>query len=251
VSASLARCELTHLAREPIDVARAAAEHEAYRRRLTALGADVVTVPAAHDLPDAVFVEDTAVVLDEIAIVTRPGAPSRRAEPGAVTTVLRAYRPLREIVAPATLDGGDVLRLGRALYVGCSGRTNADGILQLRALAAPFGYRVTPVEVSSCLHLKSAVTALDETCLIANPAWVAPAAFPGFEVVPVDPREPHAANALRIADTIVYPSHHPRTRERLVARGLRVATVECLELAKAEGSVTCCSLVFVMRAPTP
>ena len=244
VSASLANCELTHLAREPIDVARAAREHEAYERVLVSLGATLVGVPASPELPDAVFIEDTAVVLDEISILTRPGAASRRAETVAVSGVLSAYGPVRALNAPATLDGGDVLRVGRTVYVGRSGRTNEHGIEQLRRLAAPFGYLVVPVGFSCCLHLKSAATALMDDVLLLNPAWVSPAAFPGCEMVFVDEREPYAANALRIAGHLVYPSHHPRTRDRLERRGLRVVPTDCSEIAKAEGAVTCCSLVF-------
>lgn len=244
VSPSLAECELTHLAREPINVARATTQHAAYEILLDSLGATVVRAPAAPEAPDAVFIEDTAIVLDEVAVITRPGAPSRRAEPAAVAALLAAYRPVRTMEAPATLDGGDVLRLGRTLYVGRSGRTNNQGIEQLRSIAAPFGYDVVPVEFAGCLHLKSAVTAVDDAVLLLNPAWVSPAAFPGLEAMPVDDREPYAANALRIAGTVIYPSEFPRTRDRLVARGLRVATTDCSELAKAEGAVTCCSLIF-------
>jgi dimethylargininase len=244
VSASLARCELTHLAREPIDVARAATQHADYERLLVSLGATLLRAPAAPELPDAVFVEDTAVVLDEVAIVTRPGAESRRAETAAVAAVLGAHRPLRELTAPATLDGGDVLRLGRTLHVGRSSRTNEQGIEQLRSFVAPFGYRVVPVEFTGCLHLKSAVTALADELLLLNPAWVSAAAFPAREVLAVDEREPYAANALRLGDAIVCPSQFPRTRDRLVERGLRIATIDCSELAKAEGAVTCCSLIF-------
>ncbi len=244
VSPSLARCELTHLAREPIDVARAAMQHAAYERMLASCGATLVRVPAAPESPDAVFIEDTAVVVDEVAVLARPGAPSRRAEPAAVAAALAAYRPVREMTAPGTLDGGDVLRLGRTLYVGRSGRTNDEGIGQLRGFVAPFGYAVVPVEVTGCLHLKSAVTDLADGCLLLNPAWVPAAAFPGWEPVPVDEREPHGANALRVGGAVVYPSQYPRTRDRLLARGLRVATTDCDELAKAEGAVTCCSVVF-------
>ena len=250
VSPSLAQCELTHLAREPIDVTRAIAQHAAYERLLASLGLTVVRVPAAPDLPDAVFVEDTAIVLDEVAIVTRPGAPSRRDEIDAVASLLAAHRPVRALAAPATLDGGDVLRLGRTLYVGRSGRSNAHGIEQLRNLVAPFGYEVVPVEFTGCLHLKSAATALADGLLLYNPAWISAVVFPGCDVVPVDEREPHAANALLVDETIVFPSQHPHTLERLIARGLRVASIDASELGKAEGGVTCCSLIFETRAGT-
>jgi dimethylargininase len=244
VSPLLAQCELTHLTREPIDVARAATQHAAYQRLLGSLGATLVSVPAAPELPDAVFVEDTCVVLDEVAVLTRPGAPSRRPELVTVASVMTAYRPVDALQSPATLDGGDVLRLGRTLYVGRSSRTNDQGIEQLRGIVTPLGYRVVPVDFTGCLHLKSAVTAIADGLLLLNPAWVSAAAFPECEAVFVDEREPYAANALRIAGTIVYPVHFPRTCDRLVARWLRVSTTECDELAKAEGAVTCCSLVF-------
>jgi dimethylargininase len=249
VSPSLARCELTHLAREPIDVARATAQHAAYEHLLGSCGATVVRVPAAPDLPDAVFVEDTAVVLDEVAILTRPGAPSRRAETAGVAAVLAAYRPARTMTAPATLDGGDVLQLGRTLYVGRSGRTNEGGFEQLRGFVAPFGYEVVPVDFAGCLHLKSAATALTDELLLLNPAWVPAAAFRDRDALFVDERESHGANALRVGGTVIYPAQFPRTRDRLLERGLRVAVTDCSELAKAEGAVTCCSLLFEVTPP--
>lgn len=244
VSPSIIQCELTHLAREPIDVARAVTQHAAYERLLESLGVAVVRVPAVPELPDAVFIEDTAIVLDELAVVTRPGAPSRQAESAAVAPVLARYRPVRSMAAPATLDGGDVLRLGRTLYVGRSGRTNPQGVEELRGIVAHFGYGVVAVEFAGCLHLKSAVTAVADRVLLMNPEWVPAAAFPGCEIVQVDASEPYAANALRIGDSLVFPAEFPLTRERLAARGLRIVTTACGELAKAEGAVTCCSLVF-------
>lgn len=244
VSASLARCELTHLARQPIDVSRATAQHEAYEKTLRSLGAMVVRVPAADELPDAVFVEDAAIVLDEIAIMTRPGAASRRAELAPVAALLGSYRPVVALRSPATLDGGDVMRIGRTLYVGRSDRTNEEGIAQLAARTAAHGYEIVPVGFEGCLHLKSAVTSLRDDLLLLNPAWVRPDVFAGRRVVAVHEEEPLAANALRIGDAIVYPAHAPRTGERLATLGLRLAIVACDELAKAEGAVTCCSLVF-------
>jgi dimethylargininase len=244
VSPSIVHCELTHLARGPIDVARATAQHAAYEHTLTALGCAIARAPAAPEQPDAVFIEDTAIVLDEVAVITRPGAESRRAETSAVAEMLAAYRPIHSMSAPATLDGGDVLRVGRTLYVGRSGRTNDAGIEQLTKLVTPFGYEVVAVSFTGCLHLKSAVTAIGDRTLLINPAWVSPEAFPHCEVLRIDEREPHAANALRIADAVLYPAQYPRTLERLIARGLRVETTDCSELAKAEGAVTCCSLVF-------
>ena len=244
VSPTLADCELTHLARERVDVARAAAEHAAYEEALRALGATLVRAPAAPDLPDAVFVEDAALVLDEIAVITRPGVPSRRPETEAIAELLGRYRSLARIEAPGTLEGGDVLRVGRTLFVGLSSRTNREAMTQLAALLGPWSYQLIPVEVSGCLHLKSAVTEVADGLLVINPRWVRPEAFAPLEVVPVAAEEPGAANALRLAGAVVYPEHHPRTARRLEQAGVRVVPVPCAELAKAEGGVSCCSLVF-------
>ncbi len=245
VSPAIVRCELTHLARAPIDVERAAAQHEAYERTLAALGCAVVSLSEEPELPDAVFLEDTAVVVDEVAVITRPGAASRRAETASVATALAAYRPLTAIEAPATLDGGDVLRLGRRLFVGVSGRTNGAGIAQLRAALAPYGYTVEAVPVHGCLHLKSAVTQVAPDAVLVNPAWVDAAAFPGFTPIPVDPGEPFAANALLLGNAVVYPEAFPATAAALAGAGVALATVDVSELAKAEGAVTCCSLILV------
>lgn len=244
VSPTLADCELTHLQREPLDVARAAQEHAAYETVLARLGATVLHLPPEPDLPDAVFVEDTAIVLDEIAVITRPGAPSRRPETASTAAALAAHRPLAHIVSPGTLDGGDVLVADRCLYVGLSTRTNRAGIQQLATVLAPFGYEVIPVEFAGCLHLKSGVTRVTDGLLLVNPSWVNPAIFFGHRAVPVDPAEPHAANALALGGSVIHPAHHPRTRARLEAEGLRVETLTMTELTKAEAGVTCCSLLL-------
>jgi dimethylargininase len=200
-------------------------------------------VRAAHDLPDSVFVEDVAIVLDELAVITRPGAESRRSECEAVAAVLSDYRPLQWIGAPATLDGGDVLRLGRTLYVGLSTRTNEDGARQLARHVAPFGYSVECVQATGCLHLKSAATAVDSDRVLCNRDWIDARVFGDVDVLDVDPAEPHAANVLRLGHTIVCAASHVRTAAALRARGYDVCPVDVSELAKAEAGVTCCSLI--------
>lgn len=244
VSPRLAECELTHLARAPIDIARAQAQHAAYERCLEQLGCELRRLPPAPELPDSVFVEDTAVVLDELAVVTRPGAPSRQPELDAVAEALRSYRPLHAIEAPATLDGGDVLVAGRRVFVGLSTRTNRAGLEQLERALAPAGYVVRAAAVTGCLHLKSAVTLVAPDVLLLNPAWIDPSGFGGFERIEVDPGEPFAGNALRLPQALLHPAEFPRTRERLERHGLRVHPVAADELAKAEGGVTCCSLLL-------
>lgn len=249
VSAALASCELTHVARAPIDVGRAVAQHVAYCEALASLGCRVVELPALPAHPDAVFVEDTVLVLDEVAVLTRPGAASRRGEVASMAEAVSRFRPVRAIESPGCIDGGDILRIGRTLYVGASSRSDADGIAQLRNLVAPFGYAVTAVPLQGCLHLKSAITQVDEDTVLVQPAWLDAAQFAHLRQIEVAPEEMHAANALRIGTRIVCPDNVPRTRERLVAAGLDVVTVDVSELQKAEGAVTCCSVVF--PAPDP
>jgi len=244
VSAAMARCELTHLARVPIDVDVARAQHAAYERALADAGYRVERLPADDDVPDAVFVEDIALVFAELAIVTRPGAASRRAEIPAVADALRRYRPVAAIEAPGTVDGGDVLTIGKRVFVGASTRTNADGIAQLRRLLAPHGYAVHDVVVRGCLHLKSAVTAAADDVLVVNPAWIPADAFAGFEQIAIDPHEPMAANVVRLADRLIVASAFARTADRLAARGFDLVRVDASELAKAEGAVTCCSIIL-------
>jgi dimethylargininase len=247
VPPSIVRCELTHVARTPIDVERAAAQHAAYEGALARLGCSVVRLPDEPDQPDSVFVEDTAVVLDEVAVVARPGAESRRGETTSVAAVLREHRQLACIQAPGTLDGGDVLQIGRQVFVGLSGRTNADGARQLAELLAPHGYRVAGIDVRGCLHLKSAVTAVADDAVLVNPQWVNVSHFRGFGRIDVHPDEPFAANALRVDETLLCAATAPRTRERLGAKGFAVESVDVSELAKAEAGVTCCSLIFYVR----
>ena len=244
VPAALALCELTHLPRVAIDVARATAQHEQYEEALRALGVRVVRLPETADLPDSVFVEDAAVVVDEVAVLTRPGARSRRAEIPSVAQALAPYRALRFIVAPGTLDGGDVLRLGKRIYVGLSGRTNAEGVAQLAALLSPFGYGVEGLAVTGCLHLKSAVTAIDDETIVLQAGWVDGARIAARRRIAVDAAEPSAANVLAIGKTVLVNASAPRTAERIAVAGFRVVPVDQSELAKAESGLTCCSLLI-------
>ena len=244
VPVSLARCELTHLERVPIDVARAARQHEHYEAALSALGVEVVRLPATDELPDSVFVEDAAVVVDEVAVLARPGAPSRRAEVPSVAAALAPYRDLLAIAAPGTLDGGDVLRIGRQLFVGLSARTNAAGVAQLAAHLAPHGYRVEGIELSGCLHLKSAVTAIDAATIVLNPDWIDARRLGARRTIEVAPGEPMAANVLAIGSTVLVNASAPRTAERIAAAGFDVVLVDQSELAKAESGLTCCSLIL-------
>jgi dimethylargininase len=244
VSPSIADCELSHLERVPIDPGRAAAQHQRYEAALASLGCEVRRIPPEPHLPDAVFVEDAAVVFDEVAIIARPGADSRRPEVDSVAAILAQHRPLRFIEPPATLDGGDVLVLGSTVLVGASGRTDARGAAQLRAILDPLGYEVQRVAVEGCLHLKSALTAVSEEAVVLNPARVDPGVVPGHLVrIEVDPTEPNAANALPVGHGVLVAAGHEGTAARLEAHGLRVVAVDVSELAKAEAGVTCCCVL--------
>jgi dimethylargininase len=208
------------------------------------LGCRTIRLPASPDLPDCLFVEDTVVVLDELAILARPGAESRRPETDAVEAALAPFRPIARIREPGTLEGGDVLRIDRTLYVGLSGRTNEEGARQLREAIEPLGYCVVPVPVRGRLHLKSQVTLAAPGVLLIDPRFADRRAFPGFDFIDVAPGEDDAANGLLVSGTLVYPDDFPATRGRLDARGIAVRTVPMSEIRKAEGAVTCCSVVF-------
>jgi len=244
VSASLGQCEISFIPREPIDLAAARREHAAYEAALEGLGAQLVRLPAADDLPDAVFVEDAALVLDELAVSPYMGAASRRSETIAVARCLAGYRTLHQLVPPATLDGGDVMRVERALYVGLTARTNRPAVDQLRRIVEPFGYRVVPVVPTGCLHLKSACTHLGRGMVLANPKWIDVSCVEGAEIVPVAPDEPFAANALSVAGALVYPSDFPATQAALQRLGFDVIPLDNRELRKAESAMTCMSLIF-------
>jgi dimethylargininase len=244
ISPRFAECELTHIERTAIDLNIARAQHCTYVNALKELGCEVIELPAEEGLPDSVFVEDTAFILPEVAVITHPGADSRKPE---TESIVRALTPLIRLVRvhePATVDGGDVLVLGKRIYIGLSTRSNQDAINQLNELLREYGYSVTGIELHDCLHLKSAVTRVDHKTLLINKNWIDASYFEHFDLIEVDPSEPHAANCLPIGDSIIFPTAFPKTRARLEERGYHVATVDVSELAKAEGAVTCCSLII-------
>jgi dimethylargininase len=244
VSPAIDRCELTHIARESIDYERACAQHRQYEDALRSLGINVISLGAEPDLPDSVFVEDVALVLDECAIMLNPGAPSRRPEVASVETALAPYRDIFRVQPPGTVDGGDILKVGRTIYVGMSSRSTDNAIEQIEAILEPIGYKVRAVNVTGCLHLKSAVTQVSKDTLLINPQWVSKDDFPGMQYIEVDPSEPYAANSVLVDDTIIYPSSFPKTRAKLEKAGIKFRMVDADELAKAEGAVTCCALIF-------
>ena len=244
VNTAIRNCELSFLPRVSIDIGLAFQQHQHYQSVLSSLGCEIVVVPTEPGLADSVFVEDTAIVLDEIAVLLRPGAATRRPEVAGVESVLRRYRTLASIQPPGTLDGGDLLRVDNVIFAGLSTRSNQSGIEQLRDIVADYGFSVKTVNTTKCLHLKSAVSAVAPGTLLINPDWVSSSTFSDYELIDIDKEEAHAANALLVGESVIYPLSFPRTTDRLVTRGIDVKPVDLSELQKAEGAATCCSLIL-------
>jgi len=244
VSPAIVNCELTFLDRQLIDLEKARQQHRVYEELLEKLGARVINLPAEPALPDSMFVEDPAIVLDELAVILPLGTASRQPEAVSLAKALAPFRTLKFITAPASMEGGDVLRIGRKLYAGLSTRTNAQGLEQLAKILQPHNYEVISVPVTGCLHLKSAVTYIGRNTLLANRRWFDSAALAGYDWIDVDPQESHAANALAVGDTVLFPASFPKTRARLAAAGFAVTPVDIAELQKAESGLTCSSLLF-------
>ncbi len=244
ISQSIANCELTHLERTPIDLQLARAQHQQYEDALKSIGCEVISLPELAQFPDSVFVEDTAVILDEVAIITNPGAVARKPEIDSIAEVLQKYRKLIYIESPATVDGGDVLVVGKKIYVGLSSRSNLEAVEQMQSSLDEFGYQVIGVEVRGCLHLKSAVTVISADTLLINPNWVDKNIFAEMKFIEIDEREPFAANGLLIGEAVIYPTTFLKTAQKLAENGIKLVLVDADELAKAEGAVTCGSLIL-------
>jgi dimethylargininase len=247
VSPRIPECQLTHLERVPIDAAKAAAQHDAYEQALSEAGLEIVRLPELRDDPDAVFVEDTALLIGCHAIITRPGAASRLGETDSTAEGLAESFHLHRI-ENGFVDGGDVLRIGRTLYIGLSTRTDVAGAYALGEICARLGYRVQPAELRQCLHLKTGATLAGingsgAPVLLYNERSVDPAQFADVEPLAVDPDEPAAANCVRAGERIILPAGNPKTAARLRDRSFHVVEVDVSELQKAEAGVTCMSLI--------
>lgn len=236
--------ERTHVGRVPIDFPHALAQHDVYRATLAVCELDVHRLDDADAFPDGVFIEDTAVVVGEVAVITRPGAASRRPEVSGIERALRAYRVTERVAAPATLDGGDVVVIGKRILVGRSERTNDEGIRALGAITRPFGYGVVPVRMRGCLHLKSGCTALPDGRLLVNRAWIEASDLAGFDVVNVPAEEPWGGDVAIANETVLAAAAYTKTLAILEREGFIVKAVDVSEFAKAEGGVTCLSLIF-------
>jgi dimethylargininase len=244
VSPGIADCELTFVDRAPIDLRRAARQHHEYCAALGRLGVKVETLSGNESYPDSCFVEDTAVVTDEVAIICSMGVASRRGEAGLIERELSRYRPLAHISLPATIEGGDILRAGKRIYAGQSSRTNIRGIEELARILSPMGYQVIPARTKGGLHLKSVCTAIDDETLLVNPELVELDAFTGLKLMHTPPDEPWSANVLRVGNAICVQPSFPKTLEMLARAVERVEVVDTSELGKAEGALTCLSIIF-------
>ncbi|MCW3798866.1 arginine deiminase family protein [Sphingomonas sp. BN140010] len=247
VSPNFSNCELTHLGRAPIEPARAARQHQAYEQAIADAGLKVVRLPALDQHPDGVFVEDTAIILGEHAVITRPGAPSRRPEADNTADALSDRFTVHRL-RRGRLDGGDVLRIGDKLYVGQSTRTDCAGIVALANIAGRLGHEVIEVPHDRCLHLKTGAThagrdSAGRDVVLINPDWIDPGVFDDVFLLPTHPNEAFGANALRVGERLIYPSAYPHTAERLRALGFDVDEVDISELEKAEAGLTCMSLI--------
>lgn len=241
---SLVNCEVGYVPQEGIDLHLAFQQHEAYCQALRQMGMEVEVLPPEETFPDSVFIEDNAIILDELAVVTSMGMPSRQGEPALLLPVLARHRRLVTISPPATIEGGDVLRMGKRLYVGVSTRTNRAGVEALRAIAEPLGYGVTPVGIQACLHLKTACTPLDDETLLVNPAWLDSDALGSFRLLYVPAEEPFGANVLRLPGGVLVQTSFPLTRNLIEAQGYAATCVELGEFAKADAGLTCLSLLI-------
>jgi dimethylargininase len=229
----------------PIDVALARAQHAAYCAALEASGLTLITVAADEQYPDCCFVEDLAVIGDGVALITRPGAPSRRGETPAVAAVLPGDLAVEAVHEPATIEGGDCMRVGDTIYVGRSSRTNAAGIARLAAVFGPRGLRVVAVDLpEGVLHLKCVCSPLGGDRILLARESVPATTFRGAELVWVPASETYAANAVAVGAHVVIAAEHPRTADALAAAGFEVHPVPTSEVRKADGSLTCQSIVL-------
>ena len=246
-SAHMEGGERTHMDRAAIDPALALRQHDAYAQALVGAGLRVEILDADDGLPDCAFVEDMALILPETCVLLSPGAESRRAEREAVGMALPKDRPVLNL-AVGRMDGGDLLVIGKSIYVGQSTRTDAEGLAALAALTEPFGFSVAGVAVPGALHLKTAVTALDAETVILNPDWISEAPFAHLRRLYVDPSEPFGANTLTLGGKTLVQASTPKTAQQIEATGFKTLALDISEFAKAEAGLTCLSLIVPAKA---
>jgi dimethylargininase len=244
ISAGIDRCEVSFIDRVAIDLQKMKQQHRAYEEMLRSMGYEVIQIPADDSCPDCCFIEDTALLLDEIAVITYPGSVARRGEVPGVVPTIEKYRKTLRIEPPATLEGGDVLRIGRNLYVGLTQRTNPEGVDALRTLVAPYCYKVTAVPTPGALHMKSVCTAADDRTIVADPRRVDVSPLRDYDMIEIAPEEWMGGDLLPINGTLWMIEGFPKLKSALEARGFNVRTLNMSEFLKAEAGLTCLSLLF-------
>ena len=244
-SPALQHCELTFLKSEPISMEIANLQHQTYRAMLERCGAKVIVLDENLACPDSVFVEDPIIVFDEVAVLSSMGVESRRKESEAMERVFSKYRKIERIVLPAKIEGGDVLKIGKKIFVGESARTNKEGIKALKTIIKPFGYEVIAVKVTGCLHLKTGATALDDETIFINSHWVDAEAFKGFTKVEALNDEPFGANVLKMGNILCMNEAFPKSIAHIKSLGYTVDSCNISEFVKAEAGLTCMSVPFL------
>jgi len=229
---------------EKIDVTLAKQQHADYCNALEKIGLQLIRLEADDSLPDCCFVEDTAIAVDDIAIITNPGAISRRAEVAAVEKEISKYKTIHRIDAPATIDGGDVLQIGKKIFIGLSERTTQEAIDQVQEIVRSKGFEVIGVPIHHTLHLKSVATALTDSQIILNAAHFDEALFSGLRKIIVPEQEHYAANCLAVNETIFIPSGFPVTKSLIEGAGFSTVELENSEFKKGDGALTCLSILF-------
>jgi dimethylargininase len=246
VSPNIAKGEVTFIERNPINYELALQQHNAYCQAIENCGVCVQRLAVNLAFPDSCFIEDNAIVVDEVAIVTSMGSSSRQDEPKAIAPELAKYKEIVRLELPAKIEGGDVLRIGKKLYVGISGRTNIKGANELAGILKPWNYEVTPVKFKDCLHLKTACTAIDEQTLLINPQWIVPETFSEYKLLFVPEDECWAANTLRVKDTIFLQDRFPKTHELVKKHHESIKILDISEFQKVEAGLSCLSIIFDM-----
>lgn len=244
ISPNFQQCEVSHIDRSPIDFELTVKQHRNYCNVLHSAGLEVKELSVSLNYPDSTFIEDTAVVVDEIAILACMGVKSRRGEVINIEPELAKYRSLKHIQFPATLEGGDVLQMNRQIFVGLSSRTNQAGFESIREILSPLGYQVIQIAIKDCLHLKSACTKIDADTLLVNPDWLDMKPISHFRKINIAKDESYAANCLSLNDTVYLPKEFPKTSEIIAQHGYTIETINISELQKAEGGLTCSSIIF-------
>ena len=244
VSPNMDKCELTYRSREQIDFQKAVVQLEQYCDLLRTWEVELLTIPGSITYPDCCFVQDTAVVLDEVCVIASMGARSRSGEVSEVETIVSPFRKVKRILPPATLDGGDVVQIGKRIFVGQSKRTNALGVEALSSVVASYGYTVVPVTVDGGLHLTTGCGVIDDETVLLNPRWLDATAFKGLRRLHVPEEEPWAANTIRVNEFVCLEEGAPRTIDLVQPYARSIETLDISEFRKAEGSLSCLSLIF-------